>query len=603
MFAMRVSVFLIMRDITSKLRGKEKMGEQNYYKEGRSLQERQAHSEAFLMYQLGADKDDEDCWCALGDCYLNGIGVETDIEKALEAYQMASELGSAEAEYSLGILYEEGYYIEENFEHAISWLKKAAERGHIEAQYRLGDLYATWGTEPNSREKARYWWNKAMEQGHLYSKMALGQMYLSRDNQFFNYEKGTQYLTEVADDLEPYIQYCIGNGYYFDEIQPNYKEARLWYEKASVKGVNDANFMLGCIYYEGNGVDIDYAKARGYLEAYVTCIQPSNAPFLNNDKELGRVYFYLANICETSDGKNEADLFLAIQYYHKAIDKGYDCAASLSALETRINVGAARNNRMGKFSQEIIRKKLSIDQLYPAIEAKLKEEFGTIWDLLQNSSRECLVTGFLAYIALFSMGEKYFESMDFSAAILPVVKACEIELERLFFKKYLAYLKENKIQASEFTHKLPPFVEEKVSKEDGEVSIVYVDENKSGVYTLGKLAYYADIRLIKKGKNSFRHFGNNTSVDDIHVNEHFLAFANKVFKEEAFSKGNRQTELKQYLYDFSGKLSDIAKKLRNPAAHTEKMCYWAAVYCGNVIVMVEQVLRNFIKKIKPEYLQ
>ncbi len=191
------------------------MSDKNYYEEGKEFQKAERYGEAFVLYQQGADKDDAQCWYAIGNCYLDGTGVEADIGKAIEAYEMASELGSAEAECALGGLYEDGWYVPEDFSRATFWLKKAAERGHAAAQYRLGEIYQTWSMEEDCVEKAVYWYTKAMAQGNTDARMSLGLLYLT-DEKFFNYEKANECLNDIADDLNATVQWFIGDLYYHE---------------------------------------------------------------------------------------------------------------------------------------------------------------------------------------------------------------------------------------------------------------------------------------------------------------------------------------------------------------------------------------------------
>ena len=45
----------------------------------------------------------------------------------------------------------------------------------------------------------------------------------------------------------------------------DYDKARQWWEKAAIQGYGDAQFNLGALYYNGNGVPQDIDKAREYF--------------------------------------------------------------------------------------------------------------------------------------------------------------------------------------------------------------------------------------------------------------------------------------------------------------------------------------------------
>ena len=45
-------------------------------------------------------------------------------------------------------------------------------------------------------------------------------------------------------------------------INKNYQEAVAWYQKAADQGLARAQFILGMLYYEGQGITQDYAKEK-----------------------------------------------------------------------------------------------------------------------------------------------------------------------------------------------------------------------------------------------------------------------------------------------------------------------------------------------------
>jgi len=73
-----------------------------------------------------------------------GLGVdayqEGDYRRAFNAWSLGAYEGDSEAQYNLGVLYLEGRGVEHNVEQAHSWFLKAAEKDHVEAQYNLGHM-------------------------------------------------------------------------------------------------------------------------------------------------------------------------------------------------------------------------------------------------------------------------------------------------------------------------------------------------------------------------------------------------------------------------------------------------------------------------------
>ena len=78
---------------------------------------------------------------ALGYCYLNGINVKRDYNKAVECFRKAVDNGNTSAEYLLGLCYlngESGYY---NEEEGMKLLQKVADQGDTWALYDMGQYY------------------------------------------------------------------------------------------------------------------------------------------------------------------------------------------------------------------------------------------------------------------------------------------------------------------------------------------------------------------------------------------------------------------------------------------------------------------------------
>lgn len=109
----------------------------------------------------------------LGAAYDNGIGVERDIDKALQWYQKAAEQGLAEAQFNLAHL-----MVTEEISAvaAAEWMRKAADQGMTDAEYLMGIIYAEGIGLDVDHSQARLWLQKAAAKGHAEAKRLLKEM-------------------------------------------------------------------------------------------------------------------------------------------------------------------------------------------------------------------------------------------------------------------------------------------------------------------------------------------------------------------------------------------------------------------------------------------
>ena len=126
----------------------------------------------------------------LGRHYREGIGVSKDFGKAVYWLTKAAEQGNAEAQFALGVCYVNGEGVDINLEKAISLFEKLA-KGNANAknnlnvcQNKLGCFYAQ---EKEDYEKAVFWFEKAIENG---SDAAVNNLKLAKEKLEKSKKKG-----------------------------------------------------------------------------------------------------------------------------------------------------------------------------------------------------------------------------------------------------------------------------------------------------------------------------------------------------------------------------------------------------------------------------
>ncbi|MEN2466198.1 tetratricopeptide repeat protein [Ornithinibacillus sp. JPR2-1] len=175
----------------------------NYYYMGKIV--KKDLEKTFLCYEEAAEKGYPDAINNYADMYLRGEYVEKDNKRALKLFKKAAEHGVPEAMYTLGYMYENGVGTEIDLEESKAWFTKSALAGDVFAANRLGHE----AVENGKGEEAISWYKMAAEQGDSYGEFNLG----------LCYENG------------------IGTPI-------NIKKAKIWYQKAALKGDEQAKERL-----------------------------------------------------------------------------------------------------------------------------------------------------------------------------------------------------------------------------------------------------------------------------------------------------------------------------------------------------------------------
>lgn len=607
----------------------------NCYYNGEGIKEDKA--EAVIWYQKAAKQGDVGAQYVLGVCYCNGYGVEKDKEKAFIWHRRAAKQGNSSSQLYVARSYDNEDGVKKDEVEAIRWYSMAAEQKEPDALLELGILYYCGkGVKEDKKEAVRLF-KLAVEKKNVLAMIKLALCYSEGEGVEQDPTIAFQLFAEAANLGNDDALVLLGDCYLRGEgVERDCKKAVDCYKDAADAGNNYAKFLMASLYKEGDLVKQDGKKA---LTLYKDLLKEITDNCSDDDLKLCDViYFDLARMydenCPYCIGVFK-DNFKAKEYYEKAIVYGFDCKSNLVTLETSMNINDSNANRMGEFVKEIEESGVPLCQIYPIVEKRLKQEFANTWEKLQKNTQECLITGCITYVSLVSMGENNYKNMDFSSAILPMVKACEIEFGRIFFDKFLEYLQKNNIPPTEFDPEMQKFVVEdkvnnkpeeynsdekyiyyRVEKSEDSGLFNYVSPDKTGVFTLGGMDKYAGISkgpmfepIMQTAKFSF---GKNCAEVErksaygktkivITVNKHVLAFMNEVFTEDAFPGDDREEQIKKYLYSLSTRVRDMAFKLRNPSSHTGVMPFWKALYCANMVIMVDRILFDFVSKLKPEY--
>ena len=260
----------------------------------------QDYAEAREWYQKAALNGHNNAQKALGDMYFSGLGVGQDYVKAVEWYQRAANNGNVEAKNRLGMMYINGLGVKQDLEMAVMWYEKAADEGDSKAQYDIGMMYSKGFFLPKDEEKAAELFRKAAEQGHEGAKQ-----------QLVSPIEGSQDTPQPPDipDASANMLFTFGFMYYKGEGVPrDYAKAMEWYLKAAKRGYPKAQNNIGVLYHDGKGVKQDYKKAMDWYNKAAS--QYNGAAFGN----IGWMYQHGEGV--------SVDYKKAFEYFMKGAEQG-----------------------------------------------------------------------------------------------------------------------------------------------------------------------------------------------------------------------------------------------------------------------------------------
>ena len=270
----------------------------------------------FNDLKKSAEDGNSNSQCFLGKMYLNGRGVEQDYQEALKWFKKSAEQGNREGQSALGSLFLGGIGTEVNYQEAFKWFSKSAEQNYPYAQYALGGMYYYGLGVPQDYQKAFQYLKKSSDNGSYNASIMIGDMYkdgvgleknitiaqnyYKKAREQEQYQKnenekifikdskksnGTikqntnsqvnsnisleQFITKIKNSAEQgdsEAQFMLGVMYYNgDGVKQDFKEAFKWFKKSALQNNKYAECNLGAMYALGQGVKIDATNAIKWL--------------------------------------------------------------------------------------------------------------------------------------------------------------------------------------------------------------------------------------------------------------------------------------------------------------------------------------------------
>lgn len=250
----------------------------------------QTYSSA-LVYR--AEGKDVNAQYDLATCYLRGLNIAVDYQKAFYWFKKAAEKGSVYAQLDLGKCYFRAIGTPLNEELAFHWFQKALSGGDKEALTLLGlCYYAGKGVEKNAL-KAFDYFRQAAEYGSAEGKACLGWCYASsRGDDSVKVEKAMGIWSDAASssEIRPMVLYLTGM-FLLDNIK--YGNAKMIYsyfrEAANASNpVGDAMLKsalmeecgLGTVKNEANAIVLRTSYKRSNFTNETGTLLTSSKPFM-----------------------------------------------------------------------------------------------------------------------------------------------------------------------------------------------------------------------------------------------------------------------------------------------------------------------------------
>jgi uncharacterized protein len=160
-------------------------------------------------------------------------------------------------------------YDKKDYVQAISYWKPLAELGYEEAINAMGNLYATDDNSPTylpeDLSKALYYFKKGALKGNNYSLFRLGMFYDKGLEVKQDRQKARELFKKAWEKGEARSVYALATSNFYDEFNPDYKEAYFCFNALSEVNQSDAHFFLADMCMYGKGVKKDYAEAYKHL--------------------------------------------------------------------------------------------------------------------------------------------------------------------------------------------------------------------------------------------------------------------------------------------------------------------------------------------------
>lgn len=293
------------------------------------------------QYAHEARKGVAEAQFVLSLCFLHGIGVAFNVDRAVLWIRRAAFQGYAPSEAALGRCYLVGEGLPQNYVNATQWLRRAVKQRNANAQFLLAFCYETAIGAPYSREEALRWYTESAEQGHVGAQYRLGCLHDAGRPPYHDLNAAIQWYRRAAAQGDTFAQFNLALCYDFIQTaherthtQQAASEAVEWYRHAADKGFAPAQHNLAVCYIDGTGMPQDARMAVYWFQRAANQSYPPSQYSLGVSYDTGQgiercahmAAFWYRRAAEHGHARAQYNLGLCI-------DAGYDGATLHPALD------------------------------------------------------------------------------------------------------------------------------------------------------------------------------------------------------------------------------------------------------------------------------
>ena len=224
--------------------------------------------DGIAMMRAAAESDDTRAMCDYGLLFITPGGpVTQNSAEALKWFTQAAGHTDDRGQFLLGKMYYDGDGVQKDYVQASKWFTLSAEKGYAIAQYYLGHMYLHGNGVPMDVGEAVRWFALSVDRQCNEARIAMGDVLMTKALGTEDPLRAYDLYNDAMRDGYPPAFYRVGMMYYNGTGTPqNMIQASKVFRKGIDMEEYGCYFMLGKMYYLGQGVQKDTIYGKRYME-------------------------------------------------------------------------------------------------------------------------------------------------------------------------------------------------------------------------------------------------------------------------------------------------------------------------------------------------